>query len=194
MDRTLIICGSAGRGGVTETMCQAAADTLRSQDHDVYVVYPSEMTIGHCTGCDGCRDGECIVDDDMAVLYRLFSESDLLIMASPLHFNGPSSLAMTVMDRFQPYWHGERQHPLAMAVMLCAGSDNPNFGPAESIMKAFALTTRMAMVGFLEIPGTDRNGDEGVAERVREFVEGLIAKGEGVCSSLYWPPCSEGSG
>ena len=131
MDRTLIICGSAGRGGVTETMCQVAADRLRSRGHDVRLVFPSEMDIGHCTGCDGCTDGGCVIDDDMKVLYRLFSESDLLIMASPLHFNGPSSLAKTVMDRFQPCWHGDRPHPLAMAVMLCAGSDRPNFAPAE---------------------------------------------------------------
>lgn len=194
MDRILIICGSAGRGGVTETMCQAAADRFRERNHDVRVVFPSEMRIGHCTGCDGCVDGRCVIDDDMSVLYRLFSESDFLILASPLHFNGPSSLAKTVMDRFQPYWYGERPHPMALAVMLCAGSDSPNFGPAESIIKAFALTTRMKMAGFLEIPGTDSTGDEGVRERVYGFVDGFLEKAEGRSSSVYRPPSPEGSG
>lgn len=193
MDRTLIICGSAGRGGVTEAMCQAAADRFRETNHDVYVVFPSEMEIRHCTGCDGCVGGECVVHDDMQVLYRLFSESDLLIIASPLHFNGPSSLAKTVMDRFQPYWHGERPHPMAMAVMLCAGSDHPNFEPTESIMRAFALTTRMEVVGTLKVPGTDAKGDEGVRERVKEFVDGILAQEKEGCNSVYWPPCSGGS-
>lgn len=189
MDRILIICGSAGRGGVTETMCRVVEDTLRSRGYDAVVVYPSEMRIGHCTGCDSCRDGPCVIDDDMGVLYRLFSESDLVILASPIHFSGPSSVIKTVMDRFQMYWHcKDLPHPLGMAAMLCAGSDRPNFGPTVSIMKAFAITTGVPWVGHLEIPGTDESGDEGVEEKVMGFLEGLMERGEDAPKSCCHPP------
>ena len=101
MERTLIICGSAGRGGVTETMCQTAADAIRSRGQDAMIVIPSEMRIEHCRGCDSCSDGPCVIDDDMHRLYRLFAESDFLMLATPLHFSGPSSLTKTVMDRLR---------------------------------------------------------------------------------------------
>ena len=193
MDRTLIICGSAGRGGVTETMCQAAAERLRRDGHDAFVAFPSEMRIEHCRGCNSCRDGPCVIDDDMHVLYRLFSESDFLILATPLHFNGPSSLVKTVMDRFQMYWFGrDLPHPLAMSAMVCAGSDRPNFAPVLSIMRAFAATTGMQWHDHLEVPGTDRTGDQGVAEMVDGFISSIEEAEDRISWQRLRPPCSDG--
>lgn len=195
MDRTLVVCGSAGRGGVTEAMCSAAVDRLRSRGHDAVVVYPSEMRVEHCTGCEGCRTGPCVIDDDMSRIYRLFSESDLVILATPLHFSGPSSVLKTVMDRFQPLWFGrDGPRPLAMAAMVCAGSDRPNFGPTVTIMRAFAATAGVQWLGHLEISGTDETGDEGVRERVEAFVDGIESMGGGLSMSQVWPPSSAGDG
>ena len=188
MERILIICGSAGRGGVTETMCQAAAESMRSRGQDAMVVFPSEMRIEHCRGCDSCSDGPCVIDDDMHRLYRLFAESDFLILATPLHFSGPSSLTKTVMDRFQTYWHGKHlPHPIAMAGMMCAGSEHPNFGPTVTIMKAFAITTNMRWMGHLEFPGTDIRGDQGIVEAVDGFVSRLFSVGEEIPTSKTEP-------
>ncbi len=174
MDRTLIICGSAGRGGITETMCQSAADYLRQAGSDVIVVFPSEKSISHCTGCGSCRCGSCILDDDMRVLYRLFSESDLLVLASPLHLNGPSSVLKTVMDRFQVFWFNrDLPHPDRVLALLCAGSDRPNFAPTVSIMKAFSATARMMWLGHLEVVGTDRTGGSDADGLVRGFLGSL---------------------
>ena len=193
MERTLIICGSAGRGGVTETMCQTAADSIRSRGQDVMVVFPSEMRIEHCRGCDSCSEGPCVIDDDMHRLYRLFAESDFLMLATPLHFSGPSSLAKTVMDRFQTYWYGkDLPHPIAMAGLMCAGSEHPNFEPTVAIMKAFAITTNMKWMGHLEFPGTDVRGDQGIEEAIDGFVDRLYTIREAIPTSRIWPPNSAG--
>ena len=195
MNRALIICGSAGRGGVTEAMCQSAARAIRESGCDAYVAFPSDMVIAHCTGCDGCVSGRCTIDDDMQTLYRLFGESDLVIFATPLHFSGPSSLLKTVLDRFQVYWHDRSlPHPLACAAMLCAGSDSPNFSPTVSILRAFAITTNMHWLGHLEFPGTDRRGDDGVDEAVRGFTESIWEARGNLSSAQIWPPCSQGNG
>lgn len=184
MGRVLIICGSAGRGGATEAMCQVAADRVRGDGDEAIVVFPSEMDIRHCTGCGLCADGRCVIEDDMSEIYGLFAESDMLVLVTPLHFNGPSSLIKTVMDRFQVYWnHGGLPHPAAAAGLVCAGSDRPNFSPVLSIMRAFSATTGMAWVGEVCIPGTDRNGCEGIRDTVSEAVGGLIGAGMGRSSS-----------
>ncbi len=180
MDRTLIICGSAGRGGVTEAMCTSAAAWIRGMGRDALVVYPSDMRIDHCTGCEMCSEGGCVIDDDMDRLYGLFADSDNLILATPLHFNGPSSLIKTVMDRFQTYWWGKGlSHPKRMALMVCAGSESPNFAPTVSIARAFALTIGMEWWGELCLSGTDRKGEEGVDGSVRSFVGDLFGDGSG---------------
>lgn len=194
MNRVLIICGSAGRGGVTETMCQAAAEVFRANNCDVYVAYPSDMDIHHCTGCDACAEGRCSIDDDMGILYRLFGESDLVVLATPLHFSGPSSLLKTVLDRFQAYWHDKvLPHPLACCAMLCAGSPEPNFAPTVSILKAFSITTKMKWMGHMEFPDTDARGEEGAADAVRGFIEGILASRDSLSAAQLWPPCSQGS-
>ena len=160
MNRVLIICGSAGRGGVTETMCQAAAEVFRAN--------------------------------------RLFGESDLVVLATPLHFSGPSSLLKTVLDRFQAYWHDKvLPHPLACCAMLCAGSPEPNFAPTVSILRAFSITTKMKWMGHwmghMEFPDTDARGDEGAADAVRGFIEGILASRDSLSAAQLWPPCSQGS-
>ena len=159
MERTLIICGSAGRGGVTETMCQTAADVIRSRGQDAMVVFPSEMRIEHCRGCDSCSEGPCVIEDDMHRLYRLFAESDFLMLATPLHFSGPSSLTKTVMDRFQTYWHGkDLPHPIAMAGMICS---NEYFG------SGFFFGRPMCDMRITEPPSESTFLTVGMAARMR---------------------------
>lgn len=189
MDKTLIVCGSAGRGGVTEMMCQMAADVIRAKGYDSIVVYPSDMRIEHCRGCDRCSEGRCIIDDDMHKLYRLFADSDFLILATPLHFSGPSSLIKTVMDRFQAYWFGkDLPHPKAAAGMICAGSEKPNFEPTIAIMRAFAITTDMKWLGQLEFAGTDVRGDTGADEEVARFIGDIFALGDSLPRAVRVPP------
>lgn len=193
MERALIICGSAGRGGITESMCQIAADRIRARNYDAVVVFPSEMRIEHCRGCELCSTGPCVIDDDMNRLYRLFAESDLVIMATPLHFSGPSSVIKTVMDRFQTNWYGKGlPHPMATAGMICAGSTHPNYEPTIAIMRAFAITTRMAWLGHLGFGDTDNRGSVGLEEEVIAFIDGILDLRQGRSASQIWPPNSTG--
>lgn len=180
MGRFLIVCGSAGRGGVTESMCKAAEARLEELGQEVSVIYPSDLTIGHCTGCDQCVDGRCIIDDDMSLIYDEFSRADVLIMAMPLHFSGPSSLAKTVMDRFQVCWNNKAmEHPRSMALMVCAGSERPNFSHVVSITRAFSITAGMSWSGELCIPDTDRDGGSRVGSEVGAFIDRIIERSDG---------------
>ncbi len=175
MARALIICGSAGRGGVTEDMCRVAESELGSLGWDVEVLFPSGMSIAHCTGCDRCSEGPCVIDDDMSEVYRAFAESDLLILASPMHFGGPSSLLKTVMDRFQVRWFDHvSPHPSRSAGMVCAGSPDPDFSHAVYPMKALSITSGMKWMGYLGFPDTDRRGNDGVDEEVRRFIGTIV--------------------
>ncbi len=182
MKRALILCGSANPDGVTARMCQASGRCLHDLGYSCEIIQPIDG-IAHCSDCGSCTDGCCIVRDGMDEIYRKFSEADLLVMATPIHFSGPSSVIKTVMDRFQPYWFvKDMPHPRKVIGLMCGGSDEPEFRHTVSIFRAFSIMTGMEWVGHLEIKGTDRTHGEGVSDDVQSFLEGIIRDAERSCS------------
>ena len=172
--RVSIICGSADEEGVTMRMCISAMELFRSKGHSVELFLPSEMSIAHCKDCGSCEHDGCIINDDMSEIYDSFSQADLLILSTPIHFSGPSSILKTVMDRFQPFWgNAELGHPDYCISLMCGGSKQPNFEYTERIIKAFCITTCMEYRGSLQISDTD-SGIDDVKERVENFLSAII--------------------
>ncbi|MBR6204394.1 MAG: flavodoxin family protein [Candidatus Methanomethylophilaceae archaeon] len=172
--RVLIVCGSADLAGTTAEMCRVAAEAVLEAGSEPEVVFPGTMEIGHCTGCGSCRSGACSISDDMSEVICSLDRSDLLILASPIHFSGPSSLIKTVIDRLQPYWYRKKGHGGGMAALLCGGSPEPRFHCAVYSMRALSITLGTEWRGHLEIPWTDREGFSLPEDQVKEFVRGLI--------------------
>jgi multimeric flavodoxin WrbA len=160
MEKALIICGSANKEGCTYTMCKASERILTSRGYQTELFLPGDMDIGHCRDCGGCDGGSCVLSDDMGSIYRAFSESDHLILSTPIHFSGPSSILKMVMDRFQPYWSGkDLGHPEDCFLMMCGGSEEPRYEYTEKIVRAFCLTIGMRFLGSYTISGTDGGFD-----------------------------------
>ena len=153
--KALIICGSR-EGGFTSEMCRSFSKGLAVRGISSDMIFPIEMNIGHCTGCGDCsKDGKCIISDDMSIIDEAFENSGLLVLASPVHFSGPSSIIKTVIDRFQPVWFTDKRHPAFAAALLSGGGPAPAFSHSVSIFKALSNTAEMEWLGHLGISGTD---------------------------------------
>lgn len=160
--------------GVTDAMCRSAEAELASMGYETVTVRLSD-DVSHCRDCGLCCDGQCVLDDAMSPVYAEFSESDLLVLASPVHFSGPSSVIKTAIDRFQPYWFNkEMPHPHAALGLVCAGGERPEFRPTAMVFRAFAATVGMRWLGMMEFPGTDRRGSIGADEEVRAFLRSAL--------------------
>ena len=167
--RALIICGSR-KGGFTSEMCRSFSEGLAVRGIPSDIVFPIEMDIKHCTGCNGCSESRvCVISDDMAVFYDAFGRYDLLVLAAPIHFSGPSSAIKTVIDRFQPIWFKNAEHPAFAAALLSGGGPSPNYNNALSIFKAFSATAEMKWLGHLGISDTDGKGTSDVADPSFEY-------------------------
>lgn len=172
--KALIVCGSGNTDGFTYAMCQGAERGLKAVGWEVDTVFPYGMDIRHCNGCLGCRNGgDCVIGDDMAEVYALFERADLLLLTTPIHFSGPSSILKTLVDRFNPYWYHGRPHPSRCAALMCGGSENPRFSNTVSILKALSLTVGMEWVGELCLGGTDRGTVTDYGIRAEEFASGI---------------------
>ncbi len=173
--KAAIICGSGNRDGFTEDMCRSVAEGMRSVGWEVDILRPLDMDIKHCTGCDYCKDaGVCFIKDDMKNIMDSFTSSDLLVMATPIHFSGPSSILKMIIDRFQPFWFKQGKHPKYFAALLCGGSPEPNFNNTVSILKAFSITTDMSWVGALTIPDTDSLNVESISDISFNYGKDLV--------------------
>jgi multimeric flavodoxin WrbA len=174
MKSATVVCGSADAEGVTKGMCDSAREALVSYGYEVRTFMVSEMDIGHCRDCGGCADGCCIIDDDMSRIYDSLASSEILVLATPLHFSSPSSLLKTVMDRLQPYWHNKGlAHPEYCIGLMCGGSREPFFEVTERIFRSFCLTMGMRYLGGVKIPDTD-SGNVDPAPAVKVFLNSII--------------------
>jgi len=161
--KAAIICGSR-KGGFTSEMCRSFSEGLAVHGISSDIFFPIEMDIKHCTGCGSCSEsGTCNISDDMEVFYKAFGECGLLILATPIHFSGPSSVIKIVIDRFQTVWFRKGEHPAFAAALISGGGPSPDYKNTVSIFKAFSATAEMKWLGYLGIPGTDEMGIQDIS-------------------------------
>ena len=136
----LAICGSPRKNGTTNSVLEPV---LAGIGHSYEVLWPAFMKIGHCIGCQKCRDitpGKCWQDDDMTAAVDKMLEVKALIVASPTYFGnvpGPlknfidRSIATCHTGKGEP-WQGDtsghgtrpfRGEP-AMIVVISGGADH----------------------------------------------------------------------
>ena len=58
-----------------------------------------------CTGCGSCSTtGDCVLVDDMDVVYRALDEAAALVVGAPVYFLGVPAPLKAVIDRCQCRW------------------------------------------------------------------------------------------
>jgi multimeric flavodoxin WrbA/protein-tyrosine-phosphatase len=69
--------------------------------------------ISPCLECGTCeRDGFCPIDDDMQETYHLLWRADLIVVATPIFFYGPTAQLKALIDRSQTPWARRYVHRL----------------------------------------------------------------------------------
>ena len=140
------------------------------------------MNIHHCTGCGSCADsGKCAINDDMHHIYRNAEDADMIILATPIYFSGPSSIMKQVIDRFQCVWaagKGKKRKGKAAALIAAGGDPVPLFSNAVSIAKAFAATVGAEWAGELKVSDTDgmKEIPEHIVKEACSFGSRIVSK------------------
>ena len=172
--KVLILSGGF-RGGNTDCQCKSLFDYVKSQGLDVSYVLLSELQIGHCRGCNVCSEsGTCFLNDDMPSVFDLFSEADVVIFATPVRFNGPSSVIKTMIDRFQELWNNPEKvshKKRFMCLLANSGSDNPDIRPMRTVFRSFCYSFGGEWVGDAISIGTDRTKDNLAGDAIKFWDE-----------------------
>jgi len=93
---------------LTTFLSEAERLGARTEDLDV-----AKKNITPCQECGVCEDkGFCPIDDDMQEIYPLIRRADLIVMATPIFFYGPTAQMKALIDRSQALWARKYIHRL----------------------------------------------------------------------------------
>lgn len=164
-------------GGHTDTLCRNIISSLPGEN-DVRFLDSCSLDVSDCIGCDLCKTGSgCRFSDDMDEVIERFLVADIILFATPVRFNGPSSQIKRVVDRFQVLWNspdrleGKTRY---LGLVMSAGSDDPDVAPILKIFRSFAVWFGGRWVGHAIVTGTD-SGNADYMSPVSDFVSSLIS-------------------
>ena len=121
----LIFSGSPRKGGNTELLAEAFTKGA-AEHHHVEIVSVHDYKVNPCLGCNACfkTDGICAQKDDMALIYEKMSQTDMLVIASPVYFYSISAQLKAVIDRFHNPIR-DSFHIKKMALLLVGAASLP---------------------------------------------------------------------
>jgi len=162
--------GSPRRHGNTELLLDAALEAAVTAGAVVDKVIVASLKFEGCRECGGCDfTGRCLVVDDMQDIYPKLSQTDRIIIASPVFFAGVSAQAKALFDRCQAVWvrkyrlkeRAPEGHAGRLGALIAvSGLRNPEIfrGPVAEA-RAFLRTNDFRYTGGLFFPGVDRRGE-----------------------------------
>jgi multimeric flavodoxin WrbA len=103
--KVLGIMGSPRIKGNTDIILNEALKGAQNQGAEVEKIIVDNLKISGCKEYYGCfKDGNCVIRDDMDIIYPKLLEFDRIIVASPMFFYGIPSQLKALIDRCQATW------------------------------------------------------------------------------------------
>jgi multimeric flavodoxin WrbA len=144
--RIVIVKGSPREFGNSAILAGQVAAGAEAAGAEVESFYLHGMDIQPCDACDSCQgsaDMDCVVDDDMQILYPKLREVDAIVYASPIYWFTVSAQMKLFMDRC--YGLGDEnsepeEHALAgkgVGIVLTYGGDDPFDAGAINAIRTF---------------------------------------------------------
>jgi multimeric flavodoxin WrbA len=170
--KVLGIYGSPRKAGNTDLLLAEALRGAEAAGGQVSSIRCCDLEISGCIECGGCDEtGECIVQDDMQLVYPLLRGADAIIIASPIFFYGITSQAKALIDRCQAMWcrrllqrrGSTKRLPLdqGKGYLVCVGATKGAhvFQGAELVAKYFYDALGMSYEGGVFVRQVEHKGD-----------------------------------
>lgn len=106
MKKVAIIFGSPRKNSNTHLLVQEAQKGLADSGIASEIFFLNEMNIKGCQACYYCKknnDPTCCIKDDMQKLYLEMTETQGIIVASPIYFGGVTAQTKVWLDRLFPF-------------------------------------------------------------------------------------------
>jgi hypothetical protein len=106
--KVLLLFGSPKKNGSSARLLNEVLNGLKAGNDDpveVKNIYLNDVEIKSCQGCLAClKTGICSIKDDMGTIYDDIQDSDLILLSTPVYFNGVSSQVKLFIDRNKAFF------------------------------------------------------------------------------------------
>lgn len=163
--------GSPRRHGNTESILDAFLKGAVSAGADVKKINLAEIDFKNCRGCNAChKSGKCVITDALTDIFDEISESDILILASPIYSMTVTAEMKGFIDRGQFLWSQkfitktlvyDDEHLLKhIGVFISTSGQNLPiiFDSAKPTVRAFFNDSGFAYKENILYPGVDAYG------------------------------------
>ncbi|MFC1981040.1 flavodoxin family protein [Chloroflexota bacterium] len=166
--KVLGIMGSPRIKGNTDLLLDEALKGAQSQQAEVEKIVVDKLKIAPCREYYGClKDGNCVIRDDMDEIYPKITDADIIIVASPMFFYGPSAQIKALIDRCQALWARKyvlKQKPANSArkgafIAVGATRGEKLFEGSILMIKYFFQAVDVEYTAELLIRGVDARGE-----------------------------------
>jgi multimeric flavodoxin WrbA len=99
----MIVVGSPRKKGNSATLAKQVASGAKSAGAMVETFFLHDLNIKPCSACDACRKQrhiDCVIQDDMQVLYPKMRSADAIVIASPIYWFTVSAQTKLFIDRW----------------------------------------------------------------------------------------------
>lgn len=161
MSKILVLSGSPRKDGNTDRLVESFVKGAE-ENNDIEVISIHDYNINPCIGCNSCfsRTGnDCVQNDDMNQIYEKMSETDIVIIASPVYFYGISAQLKAVVDRF----HTPKRNSFSvkkLGLILVGAAELPEL--FNSIISQYKLVLNffgLEDLGMVLVRGAKEKGD-----------------------------------
>lgn len=177
--------------GATDVVLSHLLAGMASADSTVEKVYLADLEVKPCLGCFTCwksDQGRCVHRDSMDTVLPKIPETDLLVLATPLYFNGMPGTLKMFLDRLLPLGHpyifsrsGRCRHPARHSRMpnlvlaaVCGFYEKSNFDPLLRHIISISENTHTPLLASILRPAAMTLLDErvpGPRSQVLEAIE-----------------------
>jgi len=137
----LILKGSPREKGNSSILADQVADGARAAGAEVESFHLHSMDIRPCDACDACQgtDADCIIEDDMQLLYPKLRSADAIVVASPIYWFTMSAQTKLCIDRWYALEdpQGSALAGKQIGIVLTYGDTDPYTSGAINAIRAF---------------------------------------------------------
>jgi multimeric flavodoxin WrbA len=164
------IVGSPREGGNTEFLVKTALESAQEVGAETELINLGSVDIEPCIACDICKGtGECAIYDDMRSITEKITESQGLIIGSPVYFGNVTSQMKMFMDRSRPLRGDFKLRNIVAGAISVGGSRNGGQETVCSAIHEFLLIHDAIVVGdgapLAHYGGTGVGGPKGDTEK-----------------------------
>lgn len=149
MRKVQTFIGSPRKNGNTFSIVEKIDEGLDKSKFISEVSFLYDYKIKACEDCRECKTGEmeCIILDDMKEIYERIDAADILIIACPIYWFGPSAKTKLLLDRLRPYYFNRNLKAKKAALILAAGSGQSDCDLTIEMFKRSFLTLGVEFIG-----------------------------------------------